>query len=673
MLLYRTQQGALNYDPPSYVDFGRQRVTVEEFRAGKLDDALLERFGLAPLVESLGRLEVASRNLQVSSTAGDHADRSPVQRTWSFGRGNPCAVWIRGRRVSAMAGDISYEAPFEIHLATGFPAALAERLGEDIVARVNGAVGSLAPLPCMCHTGAFELSHHGSLDILASKSDPRAPVEVQATVARCTVCGQGWLFESSGDSHYSFTYSAREFEPKAGLSDEEIEAIMADMRAGYPVTVSKSRGQTTYLALTDGNFRIDDWEDGQGEERPISAAAMRSYIVYSPDTYIDVLRKPLRPVLRDALYAATTPETRLAARDRLDQLLIYGPGPVHHADLTYAFLAWPEEAPNPDLFKDLDGTSVYHAIMSTIGYDQTNEAGGQYGLRFFEAMVAMTGNQAMRGLELARADFYERVGNFEAAKKDLEVEASNYDPPYTANSAESAKRQLERLRRKELNVKLGIPVEDSEIEGQMRRQNCGPPNQGDTLVWNFLESYPADVLRERVWPIASQLLECDDVNVRGRTLEFLGWWSDGQALWIPRLLEVAETKPELYDDQVDQFVTIRSELSSALTFWTDNDDYDKRRAAIQKRLCEKEVLYSADHQMGKHYPDFVIQRLAVWADHGLWFHNASDWLARYHPETVMPFLEAARVLPKEDREAVLKRVTESCKLDPVEMKRAIDL
>lgn len=627
MLLYRTPQGALSYDPPSYVVFGRQRVTVEEFRAGKLDDALLDAFGLAPLVVSLARLEVETAGIPIESLADEHAGRPQVERTWSFARGVPCAVRILGRHVSARAGDVDYQATFEVHLANGFPAALAERLGADVVDAVNASVTALAPLPCMCHTGAVEMSQHGTLMSIASKQDPRAPVECEAAVARCTVCGQGWLFEWYGDSHYSFTYSASELTKKHGVSEEEMVAILADLRAGNPVTVAKSRGATTYLALTDGNFRIDEDEDGSGEERTISEATMRWYVQHSPEIFVEALRKPLRAALRDALYAATTPETRAVARDRLDQLLIYGPS-VHHVDLVSAFLAWPERAPDADTFAGKSGNDLYHAVMSAIGYDQTNEAGGKFGLRFIEAVVAMMGNDDLPDLRTTRADFRKLAGDEKAA---------------------------------------------TGYEQQMRTQTFGPPMPYEKIIWSFLEPLPEAELRNDIWPIVSRLLESSDVNVRGCALEFMAWWSDGKDLTLPRLLEVAETRPELFDDEKHQYVTIRSELASALCSFTGTDADEARLAAIAKRLCEKEVLYSVDYRMGRSYPDWVIERTKVWADHPLWFHNAGSGIARHHPDKVIPFLEAVRGFPREEREGILSRVREACTIDPNELKRAIDL
>lgn len=434
VILYRSPKGALAYSAPSDVTFGRHRVSVDELRAGKLDPVLLDAFGLVPLVEARARLEIAVVGYAVEDRSAEHAGRPRVKRRWDYTPEDPRRIWIDGRTVSAGVGATMYEAPFEVHAATGFPAELAERLGAEAVAEVDAAVAALAPLPCMCHTGVFRMDQHGSLGTLATMSDPRAQFDTQASVALCSVCNQGWTFASRSDADFNYTYEEHAFEPTFGFSEEEVLAILGDLRAGHSVTVGKSRGATTWLALPDGSFRIDESEDNSGTETPLTENQMRGYIAQEPTVFIDSLRRPLRPQLRDALWAATTPETRAAARAKLAEFLAYGPSLGQTTDLLDAVLAWPEEKPSAEqvaaMFnQDRSGNDLYHAIVSAVGYGSLGPETAEFGLRFLQTCVAMMGSEdTFRDLRRNRATFYAMKGDHRSAVADLEWELAHRAP-----------------------------------------------------------------------------------------------------------------------------------------------------------------------------------------------------------------------------------------------------
>src|SRR5688500_6217081 len=113
-ILHRSAKGVVSIEERGVVlrvrsdlHASERHASIEDFRSGKLDAAILEAFDLATLVEALARDIIAERSLPVrrDTSSAEHAGRSAVQRTWSFGRGDPRAVWIRARAVSAMAGD----------------------------------------------------------------------------------------------------------------------------------------------------------------------------------------------------------------------------------------------------------------------------------------------------------------------------------------------------------------------------------------------------------------------------------------------------------------------------------------------------------------------------------------------------------------------------------------
>lgn len=390
MILHRSRDGVISSMFPSVTlraGSKRRRVTQGAFREGALDDAILGAFDLKALVEAHARDTISTRGLWLKRGAPP-ADRPAVQRTWSFGRGDPRCVWIRGRTVSATAYDDRYEAAFDAHLANGFPARLAEALGADVLDAVRTAVLALAPLECFCGTNADQMDHWDTLETLVTRWDPRAPVDMQAAAAHCKVCHQGWTFEWGGDSHYSYTYAATPLSPFVGFTSDEVDRIVAGVRAGAEVMIGVSRSHTTYRGK-DGAIVAEDFDEGATQESPCSEDTLRRVIADEPESFLEVLRAPLRTNLRNALLSNTN------ANEALGALLSYGEC-LHEVELLEAVL---EGTPPP--IEGKTGLDVYHAIMGAIGYQTKSVAAGQFGLRVFAALEGTN----MPSLEEYRAAF----------------------------------------------------------------------------------------------------------------------------------------------------------------------------------------------------------------------------------------------------------------------------
>jgi hypothetical protein len=189
------------------------RCTVDELLGGHLDEAITRALDLRALVESIARLTLRRRGETVRAPSAADAGRPSVAHCYEFGRGVPKAAWLMGREVWVHAAGRRFEASLDELLARGFPPDIAADLGEDVVRTISDAVARLNPLPCLCDTGALTPQEHGTLDEIARRQHPFAPIDVQCVVGRCRVCRLGWTFESAGDSHYSYRYDAHPFLP----------------------------------------------------------------------------------------------------------------------------------------------------------------------------------------------------------------------------------------------------------------------------------------------------------------------------------------------------------------------------------------------------------------------------------------------------------------------------
>jgi hypothetical protein len=405
----------------------RRRVTSAAFRDGELDAAILGAFDLKALVEAHARETISARGLWLRR-GGPPQDRPAVQRTWSFGRGDARCVWIRGRNVSAMAGDERYESAFDAHSKNGFPPKLAEALGAETVDAVRAAVEALSPLECFCGTNADRIEHWDTIETLVMRSDPRAPVDLQAAVAQCTVCHQAWTFEWGGDSHYSYTYAATPLSPNVGYEGEEIERVVAGVRAGAEVMIGVSRSHTTYRGK-DGAIVAEDFDEGMTEEHACSEETLRRLIADEPESFLEVLRIPLRAKLREALLANDD-----GAIEALHALLSYGEC-LHEVEILEAAL----EGTSPPI-DGKTGLDAYHAIMGALGYGTTGAAAGEFGLRVFASLEGTN----MPRLRRYRAAFRTMTGDHAGALDDLLWEQSRM--PKDDPDAESLHREIEAAR-----------------------------------------------------------------------------------------------------------------------------------------------------------------------------------------------------------------------------------
>ncbi len=128
--------------------------------------------------------------------------------SWSGPRGVPGAMWIMGRtlRVSLPGIPNGPDIPFATLLANDLPEPLRSAMPGDWAAGVLDSIRRLATLPCFCGTG-FERAHeHDALAQGPRVQHPTAPIDVSVMAGRCRMCGERWLLEEAGDSHYEYHY-----------------------------------------------------------------------------------------------------------------------------------------------------------------------------------------------------------------------------------------------------------------------------------------------------------------------------------------------------------------------------------------------------------------------------------------------------------------------------------
>jgi len=445
MLLHRSPRGViLSTDSRTITVWAAEadrvvgREPLAAFREGALDAVIAEAFDVVTLAEVLAREIQRARGVEIRRS-GSHAGRIAVNRTWTSGAGDPRMVWILGRTVCASNGVLDYEASFDVHLAHGFPTALADDMGPEVVEDVRAAVAILAPLPCLCDTGTNGPHHHDALETLVAKETPRGDRVVRATVARCTVCGAGWTFVWEGDERRGFS-TTRPFFPFVTLDDGEVDRVVAGIRGGAEVIVGGSRCHTTYRAGEGGALVAEDFDEGQTDERPCAEATLRAVVVAHPDAFLPVLREPPLRRFREALVG---PRANMHhARDRLPAVVAYG-DPFSRVDLLEAVLAWPEVRPAPEAFEEattgLTGLDLYHAVMSAIGYGAKSAAAGAFGLRFYSAIAAMRSAKPIPRFRRYRAAFREMTGDLRGALEDLVWEKEHQadddsDAPYLAKA-----------------------------------------------------------------------------------------------------------------------------------------------------------------------------------------------------------------------------------------------
>jgi hypothetical protein len=132
----------------------------------------------------------------------------------NMGRGaSTYNIWLMGRHmIIEVRGKPRLECSFDEFLKKGFGDGRESIIGPE-AGMISIAVQRLSEYPCFCETGAETPSQHGTIKKIVSEQHPQAPIDHRVTVGRCSVCHRGWTFTESGDSHYSYHYSVREYPP----------------------------------------------------------------------------------------------------------------------------------------------------------------------------------------------------------------------------------------------------------------------------------------------------------------------------------------------------------------------------------------------------------------------------------------------------------------------------
>lgn len=259
---------------------------------------------------------------------------------------------------------------------------------------------------CFCHAGVEALREKAALDTWITRSDPEGGL---ATAGRCSACGLGWIFRSNG--------AARAFAPDVGYDADEIDRIVAGIRGGLEAMSGCSRCHTTYRGR-GGELFAEDFDEGNLDEKRCDERTLRYVIEGEPETFVNVLREPLRARLRAALYALDIP----LARARLAELHAFGDC-LHHAELLEAVLAWPDAKPDAAavarMTHDMSGLDVLHAIRWATRYGDESPALGRFGLHVFSVLEQMLGERVLPLLRRHRAGFRVMVGDAPGALDDL--------------------------------------------------------------------------------------------------------------------------------------------------------------------------------------------------------------------------------------------------------------
>lgn len=211
---YRTPAAELRLEDDAMTLATGTEVTtwpLDQVRTPAVRDAVLAAFDIETWVELAAA--VSGRGPRTPRPADER--RPQVERARSPGRGGGWSMHILGRRVSVRASELKHEGTLEAIRDDGLPPALAAVIPADELASLARAVTALADLPCMCGTGAMTPDQHGTLFVVATGVDPNCPMQQQISCGYCTVCDRWWTFSEEGDSHYSFHYSVRAFDPLA--------------------------------------------------------------------------------------------------------------------------------------------------------------------------------------------------------------------------------------------------------------------------------------------------------------------------------------------------------------------------------------------------------------------------------------------------------------------------
>jgi len=187
----------------------------DDFLAGTLNDAVLRAFDLMTLAEARALLREARQPVDLRITPQEVTPLVGRPRIHRDAHNNDRGrVWFFGR---TLAIDVKEKPRVSLDLRTAAGSgmeAYREDLGDELVDTVIEAARALSPLLCFCGTGWLRFHEHDALLDLSRCHHPRTPIDHKAMTARCRICGRWWTLEVMGDSHYSYHYSVRQFEPE---------------------------------------------------------------------------------------------------------------------------------------------------------------------------------------------------------------------------------------------------------------------------------------------------------------------------------------------------------------------------------------------------------------------------------------------------------------------------
>ncbi len=215
------------------------------------------------------------------------------------------------------------------------------------------------------------------------------------------------------------------------LGPDEIDRVIAGIRDGAQVMLGGSRCHTTYLGR-NGELVGETFDEGTTTEFPCTEDELRRAILQNPTEFLEILRRPLRDVLRNSLVGQPTVSPHQAIRD----LLLWGEC-LSRRSLLAAILDWPTElspTAKTELASLSDGTDVYHFIRAAVGYETSTLGTGRFGLRVFATLEAMLARELPRWRRF-RSDFRVMAGDVEGGIADLQSELArlpenDLDRPY---------------------------------------------------------------------------------------------------------------------------------------------------------------------------------------------------------------------------------------------------
>jgi hypothetical protein len=209
-------------------------------------------------------------------------------------------------------------------------------------------------------------------------------------------------------------------------STDEVETILAQMRAGATVQTGGSRCHTTYF-FAAGEWGYEDFDEGATHQGRCSEPEIRAMIASQPELF----RSILHAVPWQRFSTAFVAGDRQAAREHLRAAVVYG-DPLGHAAILDAVLAWPESEPDPRVLAairdDLSGFTAWHVFMDAVRWDRS-PASGTLGLAYCDTLAAMLAGPAI-GWHYLRAAFHELRNDFDAAADALARELELLPPEH---------------------------------------------------------------------------------------------------------------------------------------------------------------------------------------------------------------------------------------------------